>query len=171
MIRTSRLLGFGLLAAVAMLSMLAIACGDDDSTSTATAPAAATSAPTKPAEATKAPASPAAASPAAALACASPAASAAAASPAAGAGPTVIVADYSYSPLTLTVAKGTTVTWQWSGPIPHQVAGNFEGQYVRSPELTGGCTWTFTFNTPGTYPYACPIHGTAHKPGTIIVEP
>jgi plastocyanin len=81
----------------------------------------------------------------------------------------VSVADNTFSPGTLTVAKGTTVTWQWSGAAPHAVAGKFEGQDVKSPTLTGSGTFTFTFNTPGTYTYQCAIHG-ASMPGTIIVQ-
>ena len=84
-------------------------------------------------------------------------------------GSAVSIADNTFTPGTLTVAKGTTVTWQWGGKNSHSVVGTFDGQNVQSPTNTGSGTFSFTFNTPGTYNYHCGVHGTA-MPGTIVVQ-
>ncbi len=100
-----------------------------------------------------------------------PTALSSASSPAPGsaAGGTVSISDNQFSPASLTVAKGAKVTWNWSGQNPHSVVGTFDGQNVQSPTNTGSGTFSFTFNTPGTYNYQCGVHGTA-MPGTIIVQ-
>jgi plastocyanin len=81
----------------------------------------------------------------------------------------VSISDNQFSPASLTVTKGSKVTWNWNGTNPHSVVGTFDGQNVQSPTNTGSGTFTFTFNTPGTYNYQCGVHGAA-MPGTIIVQ-
>lgn len=76
------------------------------------------------------------------------------------------------NPAVDTVAAGTTVTWTWSstGDTPHSVRSEEEPTFTSSNTLTGnGMTYTFTFNTPGTYQYDCAIHGDAMT-GTIVVQ-
>jgi plastocyanin len=101
---------------------------------------------------------------------ATPATRSTASSPAASsaAGGTVSISDNQFSPASLTVAKGAKVTWNWGGQNPHSVVATFDGQSVQSPTNTGSGTFSFTFNTPGTYNYHCGVHGTAMS-ATITV--
>ncbi len=71
-----------------------------------------------------------------------------------------------FEPQTVTVKQGKTVFWYNDDVMPHSVRmiGVFD-----SPPVTkdGGAYWhTFT-EYPGTYAYACGIHGTAS--GTVVV--
>jgi len=67
---------------------------------------------------------------------------------------------------TKTVAVGTTVTWTWAqGAVTHNVTFD-DGQHSAS-QNSG--TYARQFNTPGTYPYHCTIHGPAMS-GTITVQ-
>lgn len=76
------------------------------------------------------------------------------------------------NPAVDTVAAGTTVTWTWTntGDTPHSVHSENAPTFTSSNNLTGnGQTYTFTFNTPGTYHYDCAVHGEAMT-GTIVVQ-
>lgn len=94
----------------------------------------------------------------------------------------VEVVDSSFQPPSLTVTAGETVTWTSSGSLPHTVTSS-DGAFDSSPEcesfsdgdacLNNGETYEFTFDTPGTYPYYCKLHGTSDgsgMAGTIVVE-
>jgi plastocyanin len=61
--------------------------------------------------------------------------------------------SWSYSPTTLTVAVGTTVTWKNTGTQTHTVTS--QDQLFDSKLLDGGKSWSYTFDTPGTYRYFC----------------
>lgn len=79
---------------------------------------------------------------------------------------TVTVANNSFSPSRITVAKGTTVTWQWSaGAVTHNVTFD-DG--TKSAGMSSG-SYTRTFSTAGSYPYHCTIHGAAMS-GTVVVQ-
>ncbi len=89
-------------------------------------------------------------------------------SPAAGGGQTVMIQNFAFSPATLTVKAGTTVTWTNNDGTQHTVtpdAGAPAG--FGSGGLSPGTSYSFTFTSPGTYPYHCSIH-TSMK-GTVIV--
>jgi plastocyanin len=67
---------------------------------------------------------------------------------------TISVADDYYEPAHAVVSAGATVTWQWDGNANHNVVGDgFE-----SPVQALG-SFTHTFDEPGTYEYACALHG------------
>ncbi|QCQ92141.1 cupredoxin domain-containing protein [Rhodococcus sp. SGAir0479] len=72
---------------------------------------------------------------------------------------TVRVANMAYTPASLTVSAGQTVTWEFDDRgTPHDVVGLGDAKGVlRSPLLTSG-TWEFTFTQPGTYNYTCSLH-------------
>lgn len=76
----------------------------------------------------------------------------------------VLIQNYSFSPSTLTVKAGTTVTWTNKDSATH----NLKSSTFSSPDLGTGDTFKFTFNTPGTFDYSCGIHPT--MTGTIIVQ-
>ncbi|HJU84387.1 MAG TPA: plastocyanin/azurin family copper-binding protein [Holophagaceae bacterium] len=77
-----------------------------------------------------------------------------------------------FYPSTLTVAVGTTVTWQWTaGTMTHNVtsgtAPTGDGAYFSPNQSTG--TYTHQYTAAGTYPYFCSIHG-AVMSGSITVQ-
>ncbi|MEV6768481.1 cupredoxin family copper-binding protein [Nocardia sp. NPDC051030] len=89
--------------------------------------------------------------------------SAAAAAPT---GPNAIdINNFAFSPATLTVKVGTTVTWTNRDEEPHTVAADNDGP--RSSGLGTGATYTFTFSKAGTFAYVCTIHPFMH--GTVVV--
>ncbi|NLE79286.1 MAG: copper-binding protein [Rhodococcus sp.] len=84
-------------------------------------------------------------------------------------GPVVEVAGMAFSPSTLTVEAGTTVTWEFNdGAVTHNVQSvDGEESVLRSPWMKTG-TYTFTFDEPGTYDYTCELHPDMR--GTIVVQ-
>lgn len=90
---------------------------------------------------------------------------------AAQAGNAVSINSTQFEPKTLTVAKGTTVTWTNKEAKPHTVTADdksFESKVIKENE-----TYSYKFEKPGTYAYHCAFHGgNAGKgmAGTIIVK-
>jgi plastocyanin len=77
----------------------------------------------------------------------------AAKAPASG-GAAVAVADNSFTPASLEVAVGDTVTFENEGAIAHTVTGDdFD-----SGSLAPGETFTFTASKAGTVSYVCTFH-------------
>ena len=81
--------------------------------------------------------------------------------------PRVSIDNFTFSPQTLTVKAGTTVTWTNKDDIPHGIA-SANNAFTRSKALDTDDSYSFTFTTPGTYQYFCYIH--PHMMGTIVVE-
>ena len=89
----------------------------------------------------------------------------------------VTMQEQTFAPGTITVPKGSTVTWNWpacdnsgyggygSGCISHSVI--FDDN-VQSPTQSSG-TFTRTFAAAGTFNYHCGVHGTSMN-GTVIVQ-
>ncbi|MFE7530516.1 cupredoxin family copper-binding protein [Kitasatospora sp. NPDC057542] len=86
--------------------------------------------------------------------------------PAAGA-QQVTIANYAFSPGTLTVSTGTTVTWTNNDTDTHTVTSSGSGP-LASGMLGQGASYSYTFTTPGTYAYICSIHPFMH--GTVVVQ-
>ena len=86
---------------------------------------------------------------------------AAAASPA-----TVQIDNFAFTPATLTVTAGTTVTWKNEDDSPHRI-GDKNG--TESAALDTDYSFSHTFAAPGEYPYICTIH--PYMVGKIIVKP
>jgi plastocyanin len=78
----------------------------------------------------------------------------------------IVVKDFSYSPMTLTIPAETTVTWRNLDGEPHLVL-SMEGKF-RSPVLDQNDSFSFKFEKPGTYNYICSIH--PQMKGTVIVK-
>jgi YVTN family beta-propeller protein len=94
---------------------------------------------------------------------------AAAASPAPAAAPTradVRIAGFAFSPATIHVAPGTTVTWTNSDSAPHTTTSR-DGAWD-SGRLAPGASFSVTLSTPGTYEYVCMIH--PFMRGTVVVD-
>ena len=79
---------------------------------------------------------------------------------------TVSIKDFAFSPQTLTVSAGTTVTWKNLDGEPHTVRGTDE--QVRSSALDQSDSYSVKFDKPGTYKYGCSIHPSMS--GTIVVQ-
>ena len=88
----------------------------------------------------------------------------------------IAVTNNSFSPAAKTVTVGTTVTWAWStcsggdiyGPetcVAHSV--NFDDG-TKSPTQEKG-SYSRTFDTAGSYPYRCAVHGAAMS-GSVTVQ-
>ena len=74
--------------------------------------------------------------------------------------------NFVYNPQQITVKAGTTVVWVNHDDIPHTVTS--KTGIFRSKALDTDDKYSFTFATPGSYPYFCALH--PHMTGTIVVE-
>jgi len=78
----------------------------------------------------------------------------------------VKIVDFAFNPSAITVVIGVnnTVIWTNNGTATHTATA--DGGAFDSGPLTTGQSYSFTFNTPGTYAYHCSIHsfmtGTVH---------
>ena len=79
----------------------------------------------------------------------------------------ISIDNFSFTPATLTVKAGTTVTWTNKDDIPHGIASS-NNAFKKSGALDTDDGYSFTFNTPGTYQYFCYLH--PHMVGSIVVE-
>ncbi len=69
---------------------------------------------------------------------------------------TVVMKNFDFSPMVITVPVGSTVTWKNLDGEPHTVVS--AGGVFRSAALDQNDSFTFKFNKPGTYKYVCSIH-------------
>ncbi len=74
------------------------------------------------------------------------------------------------NPAVDTIQVGESVTWTWTGSLPHGVQSVGEPSFASSGIRTGAGTYTVTFAAPGTYQYDCQEHGMAMT-GRIVVLP
>ncbi|HVL89594.1 MAG TPA: plastocyanin/azurin family copper-binding protein [Actinomycetota bacterium] len=91
----------------------------------------------------------------------------------------VDVVDSAFKPAELEVKVGETVTWDFTGSAPHNVKfTTFEEDSHPECEADinkcskAGEEYEFTFESAGSFPYFCVIHGTANgqgMAGTIVV--
>ncbi len=81
-------------------------------------------------------------------------------------GSRVTISNFTFSPQTLTVAVGTTVTWVNQDDTAHTVTS--ADKKFASQALDTGDTFSFKFTTPGTYSYFCTLH--PQMVGKIIVK-
>ena len=68
----------------------------------------------------------------------------------------VWIQGMAFSPSSITVVAGTTITWTNKDAVSHTVtsdAGLFD-----SGSISSKGTYSYTFSTPGTYQYHCSIH-------------
>lgn len=79
----------------------------------------------------------------------------------------VDIADFAFSPASLTIQVGDTVRWTNMGSFTHTVDST-DGGPLDSGDLGNGETYSYTFETEGTFPYECIYHGSMQ--GTITVE-
>ena len=88
----------------------------------------------------------------------------------------ISVTNNEFSPAAKTIPAGTTVTWAWNtcsgggiyGPstcVAHSV--KFDDGTTSATQEQG--SYSRTFNSAGSYPYHCAVHGAAMA-GTVIVQ-
>jgi plastocyanin len=79
--------------------------------------------------------------------------------------------SFAFSPASLTIKAGTTVVWKNTTAAPHTVTSD-DGKTFDSgsanPIAAQSGTFSFTFNTAGTFAYHCAIH--PFMTATIIVQ-
>jgi len=78
----------------------------------------------------------------------------------------IVIKDFTFTPNSLTVKAGSTVTWVNRDDEPHNVVsdtGSFRSGAVDTNE-----TFSFKLDNPGTYPYHCALH--PRMVATIIVQ-
>jgi plastocyanin len=76
----------------------------------------------------------------------------------------IAIQNFAFSPASLTIKAGTTVTWTNKDSATHTVSSSA----FNSGNLANGSKFQFTFSNPGTYNYSCGIHPSMK--GTIIVQ-
>ena len=76
------------------------------------------------------------------------------------------IKDFAFTPQTLTVKSGETVTWINRDEEPHTVV-SVEKQFKKSTALDTDQEFTITAGAPGTYTYFCSVH--PKMTGTIVV--
>ncbi len=82
-------------------------------------------------------------------------------------GPDMVKIDnFSFTPQTLTVHPGTTVTWVNKDDVPHTVTST--NKKFKSRALDTDERFSFTFSAPGTYEYFCSVH--PKMTGKIVVQ-
>ena len=79
----------------------------------------------------------------------------------------VMIDNFAYSPVPLTVKVGTTVTWINHDDIPHTVDST-QGKF-KSAALDTDDKFDFRFTEAGEYPFYCRIH--PKMTGKIVVQP
>jgi len=89
---------------------------------------------------------------------------------------------FCFTPSTLTINDGDTVTWSNTSGAEHIVGrcdpascdgangGSGTDAGFTSGDVPAGATFSHTFSAPGTYTYFCAIHGYAAMHGVIVVN-
>lgn len=87
------------------------------------------------------------------------------------------VKDNSFNPQNVRISVGVTVRWTNKGRIAHNIVKadkklDFGSKFgIQTASFAPGKTYSYTFNTPGTYGYYCSLHGAPNSAmfGNIIV--
>lgn len=88
--------------------------------------------------------------------------------PAQAATQAVMMENYAFSPSTLTVHAGDTITWTNHDQAPHDVTTTSAPVAIKSPMLSTGQSFSYTFKTAGTYSYYCSIHPDMRATVTVL---
>lgn len=79
----------------------------------------------------------------------------------------VNISNFAFTPLTMTIAMGDTVTWKNNDGVSHTVTSD-AGTELNGQVGSGG-TYQHIFQTAGSFSYHCTIHPTMTH-GTITVQ-
>jgi plastocyanin len=152
--RRSALAWFCLLVVLVGTLVLLASCGSNDAPSTGSAPPATTIANTPTTGASSTTPTP---TPTTSTSSTTPIPT-----PAPGTSQTVMIitnsdGSFIFSPATLTIKAGTTVTWKNMSSAPHTITSD-DGKTFDSGTIPTGGTFRFTFKTTGAFPYHCNYH-------------
>ena len=78
--------------------------------------------------------------------------------------------SYRFAPEAISVAAGTTVTWNNNDNFTHSVQFLDGGLPTEPLLMQPGASSTFRFESPGTYSYLCHLHPQDMR-GTVTVTP
>jgi plastocyanin len=81
---------------------------------------------------------------------------------------TVIMSGMTFSPATLTITHGATVTWSNHDAYTH--TSTSDNAVWNTGNIAGGSSAAQLFSTAGTYHYHCTYHQAMGMVGTIIVQ-
>ncbi len=76
------------------------------------------------------------------------------------------MSDFAFTPQSITIPVGSTVTWRNDGPSAHTATA--EDTSFSTGILKNGERRTATFNQVGSFDYVCTLHG--QMTGTVVVE-
>ena len=77
----------------------------------------------------------------------------------------VLIKDFAFNPSELVIQSGTEITWRNDDAAPHTATA--QGAFDSGTLMTGD-TFSYTFDSPGTFDYICTIH--PFMKGRIVVE-
>ena len=78
----------------------------------------------------------------------------------------VTIDNFNFTPPALAIPAGTKVTWVNKDDVPHTVTS--DDKLFDSRALDTDDKYSFTFQTPGTYPYYCSVH--PKMTGKVVVK-
>jgi len=70
---------------------------------------------------------------------------------------TVTIRNFTFQPSSLTIKRGTTVTWVNEDSVAHTVTSD-DSRFPSSGNLNKAETYQFQFNSPGSFDYHCSPH-------------
>jgi plastocyanin len=76
------------------------------------------------------------------------------------------LANFAFSPATLNIQVGTMVSWTNNDSTTHTVTS--DNGIFDSGNLAPNATFSYTFNTAGTFAYHCAIH--TSMTGKVVVK-
>ena len=80
----------------------------------------------------------------------------------------VMIDNFSFSPVSLTVPLGAKVTWINHDDVPHTIVSDDNPHVFKSPPLDTDDSFSVVFSKPGVYRYFCSVH--PMMVGTVIVK-
>ena len=80
----------------------------------------------------------------------------------------VAIGDNFYSPQTVTVTPGQTITWTWQGVNGHTVT--FDDGSIGGSQVQEEGTFSTSIELPGTFAYFCTVHGRTIMNGSVFVQ-
>lgn len=83
----------------------------------------------------------------------------------------VNIPGFSFDPANLEIQVGTTVRWTNNHSVTHTTTSSEEPPVWDSGFLSQGEQFSFTFDTPGTYPYLCTLHPFQMQGEIVVVNP
>ncbi len=81
---------------------------------------------------------------------------------------TINVQSFAFSPTSVTINVGDTITWQDHDSAGHTIVSTGSPSFTGSGGSFNGSTYSYTFNSAGTYQYRCGPHSS--MTGTITVQ-